>query len=82
MANNGYFENFDDEEVYRQSQRRALDESTRNFVVEFGKSNAYIAFDLGTGDLQKLFESERNNEKPVRWMYAFVTSSPGSSLTD
>jgi hypothetical protein len=75
MAENASFEDFDDEEVYRNSELRALDESTRNFVVEFGKAKAHIAFNLGTGDLQKLFDSERNEEKPVRWMYVFLSSS-------
>ena len=75
MAKNGIFDNFDDEEVYNASQRRALDELTRNFVVEFGKSKAQIAFDWGTGDITKLFGSERNEETPVRWMYAFVAIS-------
>ena len=75
MAENGFFEDFDDEDVFRQSERRALDESTRNFMVEFGKTNAQIAFNLGTGDLQKILASERTKEKPVRWMYASLTSS-------
>ena len=76
MARNGYFENFDDEEVYERSQQRVLNESTRNFVVEFGKSKAQIAFDFENGDLQKLFESERSEEKPVRWMSVLLLSTP------
>ena len=75
MANNGFFNDFDDETVYRDSQLRALDESTQNFVVEFGKSNAQIAFNLETSDVQKLFESERDEAKPVRWMYAVLIPS-------
>ncbi|KAG0649983.1 hypothetical protein D0Z07_3752 [Hyphodiscus hymeniophilus] len=72
MAQNGFFENFDDDDVYRASKERSLDESTRNFVVEFGKSHAQIGFDLCPGDLQKLFDSGRDEEKPVRWMYVFL----------
>jgi hypothetical protein len=79
MAENGSFNDFDNETVYRESQVRALDESTHNFVVEFGKSNAQIAFNLGTGDVKKLFESERDEEKPVRWMYA--VSIPSALLS-
>jgi hypothetical protein len=79
MEKDGQFEDFDDEAVYRQSQVRALDETTRNFVVEFGKGSAHIAFNLGTGDVQKLFESERHEEKPIRWMLVVVLS-PGARL--
>lgn len=68
MEKNGCFEDFDDESVYRESQRRALDETTFNFVVEFGKDRAHIAFNLGTNDVQKLFEAERHEETPVRWI--------------
>ena len=68
MENNGHFADFDDETVYKESQLCALNESTYNFVVEFGKSNAHIAFDLGTGDIQNLLGSERKEGKPVRWM--------------
>jgi hypothetical protein len=68
MESNGPFADFDDENVYRQSQSRALNELTLNFVIEFGKDDAHIAFDLGTGDVQKLLDSERNEKTPVRWM--------------
>jgi hypothetical protein len=68
MEKDGFFADFDDETVYNQSQLRALDASTRNFVVEFGQSSAHIAFDLGAGDVQKVIESERQEKKPVRWM--------------
>jgi hypothetical protein len=68
MEKNGFFEDFDDDAVYKRSQSRALKESTRNFVVEFGQGKAHIAFDLGAGDVQKLFDLERQEETPVRWM--------------
>jgi len=74
MARIGYFENFDHEDVYSDSQQRALDEATRNFVVEFGKGSAHIAFNLASADIQKLFDSERSDEKPVRWMYELLTA--------
>ena len=74
MEKNGCFEDFDDESVYTQSQRRALDETTRNFVVEFGKDRAHIAFNVGTGDVQRLYETERHEETPVRWMLVFILS--------
>ena len=68
MEKAGYFESFDDEEVYNQSQSRALKDTTRNFAVEFGKDKARIAFDLSLGDVQELLIAERQPESPIRWM--------------
>jgi hypothetical protein len=73
MASKIRFRNFDDVDVYRASQASALDESTRNFIVEFGKAHAHIAFNLGAEDYQEIYESKRPQTKPVRWMYAAVT---------
>ena len=62
------FEDFDDEEVYSRSRQLALKESTRNFVVMFGKDAARIAFDLGVGEFRKLLDTGSDPETPVRWM--------------
>jgi hypothetical protein len=68
MEKGAQFENFDDEEIYRQAQRRALLGSTRNFVVEFGKNSANIAFDLDEEQIQELIDTPRKEEKRIRWM--------------
>jgi len=64
------FKDFDDEGVYNQSRALALNNATRNFVVEFGKEQAHIAFDLDVKDVQALLSTVHDPEKPVRWMYA------------
>ena len=68
MEKNGVFADFDHQTVYDQSQLRALDELTRNFVIEFGKEKAHIAFDLGVADVESLLKTERQDSTPVRWM--------------
>lgn len=68
MPINQPFLDFDDEAVYADSSNRALDESTRNFVVEFGTDEAQIAFDLNAEDIRTILNEERSAERPVRWM--------------
>lgn len=68
MEKDGSFADFDEDTVYRQSLSRAKNESTRNFVVEFGKESAHIAFNLGSADVEDLFKTSRLEERPVRWM--------------
>lgn len=68
MEKKAAFEDFDDENVFKQSQQRALNDATYNFVVEFGKGKALVAFDVGVEDVRTLFDEERNVEIPVRWM--------------
>ena len=65
---NGFFADFDDQTIYGESQLRAQDELTRNFVIEFGKDKAHIAFDLGAGDIESLLKAVRGDNTPVRWM--------------
>lgn len=62
------FEDFDDQQIYEASKLRALQPNTRNFVVEFGKDDAQIAFDLLPDDVERLLKAERAVERPVRWM--------------
>lgn len=64
------FADFDDSEIYGQGLAKVLDESTRNFVVEFGKDEAKIAFNLAADDVKGLLETGLSEERPVRWMYA------------
>jgi hypothetical protein len=68
LEKDGRFADFDDQETYDESQSRALEENTRNFVVEFGKHEAQIAFDLQADDIENLLKAERSLERPVRWM--------------
>jgi len=63
------FKDFDDENVYNWSQTHALRDTTRNFVVEFGKEEAHIAFDIEIKDVQTLFSTQHEPTKPVRWMF-------------
>ena len=80
----GQFENFDNVDVYNRSQSRALRESTRNFVVEFGKDEAQIAFDMNVDHVQEMLDVPRGLERPpVRWMYVAVStyvSNPNECL--
>jgi hypothetical protein len=75
MEKGGSFADFDDETIYTWSQLHALKGSTRNFVVEFGKDSAHIAFDLGSGDVRDLCNASRQEARPVRWMQGVVPSS-------
>ena len=68
MEKDGRFADFDDEQTYNDSQSRALLERTRNFVVQFGKEEAQIAFNLDADDVQTLLETPNPVERPVRWM--------------
>jgi hypothetical protein len=75
MAGNIPWKNLDDEVVYEQSLERVLKESTLNFVVEFGKEEAKIAFDLSMEKTKGLLASDLPNERPVRWMCVLALSS-------
>lgn len=68
MEKSGLFEDFDDKAVYDQSQARALNNLTHNFIVEFGKERAQIVFDLGSKDVKALLNAERDPARPIRWM--------------
>jgi hypothetical protein len=71
MEKGAQFADFDDKDVYTGSWQQAqlLFEQTRNFVVEFGKDDAHIAFNLEGDDVRKLLDSPTSTERPVRWMY-------------
>ena len=69
MEPDGLFANFDNEDVYKESLRRALNDNTLNFVVEFGKDEAKIAFDLDEQHVKSLLaEGSKPAKRPVRWM--------------
>lgn len=73
VSPSGKFRDYDDEIVYRDSQSLALDPSVLNFIVDFGKDSAHIAFDSSPEDVKKLLiDTPRNTvERPIRWMYVF-----------
>ncbi|TGO65284.1 hypothetical protein BCON_0003g00790 [Botryotinia convoluta] len=72
MEKDGIFADFDQQVVYEDSLDRAGDENTRNFVVEFGKLEARIAFDLDAGQVKRLLDEPstqaERDRPPVRWV--------------
>ncbi|KAK2626878.1 hypothetical protein QTJ16_004053 [Diplocarpon rosae] len=68
MEKNGHFADFDNEVTYRESQERALLESTCNFVVQFGEAGADIGFDFHAGEIASLISTPASIERPVRWI--------------
>lgn len=62
------FENYDDESVFERSQNKALDESTHNFVVDFGRDATRIVFDVTAKETQELLAVPKHKECPIRWM--------------
>ncbi|RDW88942.1 hypothetical protein BP6252_00974 [Coleophoma cylindrospora] len=62
------FRNFDDQAVFDDSQDRAEKETTRNFVVEFGKDDVQVAFDLNSDRFTDLLKTGKSPERPVRWI--------------
>lgn len=70
MADPGQFKDYDEDHVYQQSQTLAVDPKTMNFIVDFGKDSARIAFDSDAEDVKGLLDSSsRAPERPIRWMY-------------
>ncbi|TEY68285.1 hypothetical protein BOTCAL_0121g00120 [Botryotinia calthae] len=72
MEKNGIFADFDQQVIYEDSLDRAGDENTRNFVVEFGKLEARIAFDLNANQVKRLLDEPstqaERDRPPVRWI--------------
>ncbi len=68
MDANGKFADFDNEQIFKQSEELALNELTLNFVVEFGRGEAQIAFDLQTDDIKKLLDERAPAKRPIKWM--------------
>ncbi|KAG9235638.1 hypothetical protein BJ875DRAFT_458578 [Amylocarpus encephaloides] len=62
------FQDYDDDKVFHDAQERARDEASRNFVIEFGKDEAQIAFDLGEQDFNSLLNTPRTPTLPIRWI--------------
>lgn len=62
------FKDFDDEQNYTVLKEQAVQEKTKNFVVQFGADKAQIAIDLDDQQLQQFLVSKKNKEMPIRWM--------------
>lgn len=63
------FEDFDDESVFKETEREAGSESCKNFVVEFGSRQARVARDLEEDDFKLILEDDTRGEGyPIRWM--------------
>ncbi len=71
MQYHDIFNDYDDEEVFHSVQRDALNRNSRNFVLEFGRDEAQIAFDLEPLAFKGLLDEQtrqRELQYPVRWM--------------
>jgi hypothetical protein len=71
MAASDIFQDYDNQTVFDEIQKSALDPRARNFVVEFGPAQAKIAFDLNLEKFQQLVQHNdppRDPLRPVRWM--------------
>lgn len=62
------FHNYDKQEIYDECKLKAIDISTKNFVIDFGKEEAKIAFDLEEKDFDKILTESRPEQRPIRWM--------------
>lgn len=76
MDNDGTFADYDLSDVYHQSREYARDPSTSNFVVEFGRADAQIAFDLDIDQFRHLLSpTTRPENRPIRWMYVVLEAA-------
>lgn len=67
----GFFEDYDDVDVYGEIQGWLESPNARNFVVEFGHNEAKIACDLDSAKFERLIKHDdppKSADRPVRWM--------------
>lgn len=62
------FKNFDDPQNYKELKEKAVQEGTKNFVVQFGANKAQIAIDLNEKELEQFLDGKKNKEMPIRWI--------------
>ncbi|KAI9699132.1 MAG: hypothetical protein M1836_003321 [Candelina mexicana] len=60
--------NFDDKEVFPRYATRAKAADSRNFVIDFGKDEAWAAFDLQLEEWLALLHKERPASLNTRWV--------------
>lgn len=67
----GFFEDYDDADVYKNIQGWLQSPQARNFVVEFGRNEAKIACDLDSAKFERYIKQDeppKSADRPVRWM--------------
>lgn len=62
------FGNLDDPEILERSMRAVSSSVTRNFVLDFGDSEAWVTFDLNANSIQTLVGAERPAALNTRWL--------------
>ncbi|KAI1351180.1 hypothetical protein F5Y01DRAFT_283638 [Xylaria sp. FL0043] len=62
------FEDFDLDEVFQKATPHAENLNSKNFIVEFGPDRARIAFDVESGNIERLLASEKDENYPIRWI--------------
>ncbi|KAK2806477.1 hypothetical protein FQN50_005760 [Emmonsiellopsis sp. PD_5] len=62
------FRNLDDNAQFRACMDELVEEGTRNFMVDFGKDEAYAGFDLEREDFAALLGSGRPKSLETRWI--------------
>lgn len=79
-ADDGHsFADLDDIAIYNDISRKVFNEDTRNFVVEFGRDDAQIVYDLSSEAFDLVLKRPRALARPVRWMYAYLQQTRLSS---
>ncbi|KAI1214058.1 uncharacterized protein F4807DRAFT_406495 [Annulohypoxylon truncatum] len=64
------FEDFDQDDVFRKAELHVRNEESRNFVVEFSRKHARIAFDLNDNEMKELLDQNPGDQRdyPIRWI--------------
>ncbi|OJD26316.1 hypothetical protein ACJ73_02302 [Blastomyces percursus] len=62
------FRNLDNAIHFAECRGSLVDESTQNFIVDFGDDEAYAAFDLEEEDFAALLSSKRPKSLETRWI--------------
>ena len=62
------FLDLDKSDVYAAISAKVCNVATKNFVVEFGKDDAKILYDLAPECSGEVLKKERAVKRPIRWM--------------
>lgn len=69
---------FDEPEIYSDSRKKLFARNTRNFVVQFGRDESKISFNLNKAAFGKLLNNDNPprvpDRRPVRWMQVSSTN--------
>ncbi|KAF7533452.1 hypothetical protein G7054_g7049 [Neopestalotiopsis clavispora] len=70
------WEDFDDERVFKETEKHATSEECNNFVLEFGANGAQVVRDLSKDQFEVLLsEQQRDGDHPIRWINIWDTSA-------